>query len=129
MKKTVVLGTLVLASLLTAPHKSVAASTDKYDWQELNSNTVTTASMTHDLTTYDRYAQTQDDRWGKVEGTRTALKEGGSTFGYVRIRFEGLFGNPIEKTQSDREWGYGYSEAETPEPFNGLAYLRAYCGE
>lgn len=129
MKKTVILGALVLGSLLIAPGKTVAAGTYRWDWKEINSNIVTTATMTHDLTTYKCYAQTTDDCWGKVEGVRTPLKEGGSTFGYVRIRFEGLFGAAVERTDSDRVWAYGYSVAQTPDSFNGFAYLRAYCGE
>lgn len=81
----------------------------------------------HTLTTYELWSQTQDVRWGKVIGVREA-KRNSSTYGYVRIRFENLFGEELEGTYSGQIWDYGFSEAMTPRPSGG-AYLRAYCGD
>lgn len=97
------------------------------EWTLIGSNEIETARMYHTLTTYELWSQTQDVRWGKAIDVREA-KPNNSTYGYVRIRFENIFGEPIEKTDSGRVWGYGRSEAVTPEP-SGSGYLRAYCGD
>ncbi len=103
------------------------ARSSSWDWVKIGESTIETAKMKHYLTTYHMWSQTQDVRWGKVEGIRESLKNS-STYGYVRIRFEGATGNVIEGTDSGRVWGYGYSEATTPEPYGGY-FLRAYCGD
>lgn len=97
------------------------------DWTQIGSNEVETAKMYHKLTTYELWSQTQDVRWGKVIGVREA-KPNNSTYGYVSIRFENLFGEELEGTYSGHIWNYGTSEAKTPRPSGG-AYLRAYCGD
>lgn len=96
------------------------------DWTQIGYNEVETAKMYHKLTTYELWSQTQDVRWGKVVGVREA-KPNNSTYGYVSIRFENIFGKPLDGTDSGRMYDYGTSEAMTPRPSGG-AYLRAYCG-
>lgn len=157
MKRAVAAVMLVLSIVMLTPGKAVAAVKEQYGWAEdigraqrayrevklaraagtlsgswkewtqIGSNVVETAKMYHTLTTYELWSQTQDVRWGKVIGVREA-KPNNSTYGYVSIRFENLFGEELEGTYSGHIWEYGTSEAMTPRPSGG-AYLRAYCGD
>lgn len=103
-------------------------SDSKWDWQLIDSAEIQTSMMLHVLNTYEMFSQTQDCRWGKVEGFRSSERGDLNTYGYVRIRFESLTGRVYTNTDSGRVWGYRSSVATTPNPSYG-GVLHAYCGD
>jgi len=102
-------------------------SINAFEWELTDSAWYSTDYGAHFLKSYIMY-NLDDTRFVRADAEHYDNDGEQDLYGYARARFETIFGQVHEGTDSGRVWGDGFSSAESPNPMAG-GIAHTYCGD